>query len=212
MAHFSRKLLIAVFLITPLFIASNSAADMIQRGRAVFGLCTQCHGPVGEGNPALKAPAIAGMPSWYTQLQLKKFRSGARGKLAGDLGGHRMRPMANTLKESDLEIISQYVASLPPKKPTSDPAISGDSKNGQASFQTCVACHGANGLGNEALKAPPLIYLNDWYLKSQLKNFSSGLRGQNGATDPEGAMMVPMAKTLSDEVAIDNVIAYIRTL
>jgi len=51
----------------------------------------------------------------------------------------------------------------------------------------------------------------DWYLKRQLKYFKSGARGTH-EKDVFGKMMAPMAATLSDDAAIDNVIAYIKTL
>ena len=57
-----------------------SRAD--ERGAALFGLCAQCHGEQGEGNQVFGAPAIAGLPLWFVQSQLQKFRSGLRGPFA----------------------------------------------------------------------------------------------------------------------------------
>jgi cytochrome c oxidase subunit 2 len=51
----------------------------------------------------------------------------------------------------------------------------------------------------------------DWYLKRQLKNFKNGARGAHDK-DVFGKMMAPMAATLVDAAAIDNVVAYIKTL
>ena len=51
----------------------------------------------------------------------------------------------------------------------------------------------------------------DWYLKRQLQYFKSGARGAH-EKDVFGRMMAPMAATLADEAAIDNVVAYIKTL
>jgi cytochrome c oxidase subunit 2 len=50
-----------------------------------------------------------------------------------------------------------------------------------------------------------------WYLKRQLKNFKDGARGAH-EKDVFGKMMAPMAATLADDSAIDNVVAYIKTL
>jgi cytochrome c oxidase subunit 2 len=61
------------------------------------------------------------------------------------------------------------------------------------------------------LNAPRLAGQSDWYLKRQLKNFKHGLRGANSA-DAYGAQMMPMAATLADDAAIDNVVAYIGSL
>ena len=82
---------------------------------------------------------------------------------------------------------------------------------GQAQFAVCSACHGTQGEGNALLNAPKLAGRSGWYLKRQLNNFKHGLRGA-GADDAFGAQMAPMAATLADQAAIDNVVAYIETL
>jgi len=51
----------------------------------------------------------------------------------------------------------------------------------------------------------------DWYLKRQLKYFKNGARGTHDK-DVFGKMMVPMAATLGNDAAIDNVVAYVKTL
>jgi cytochrome c oxidase subunit 2 len=50
-----------------------------------------------------------------------------------------------------------------------------------------------------------------WYLKRELQNFKNGARGTH-QKDVFGKMMAPMAATLADDAAIDNVVAYIKTL
>lgn len=82
---------------------------------------------------------------------------------------------------------------------------------GQAQYAVCSACHGAQGEGNTMLNAPRLAGQSGWYLKRQLNNFKHGLRGGD-AGDAFGSQMAPMAATLVDEAAIDNVVAYIATL
>jgi len=82
---------------------------------------------------------------------------------------------------------------------------------GQALYTVCSACHGAQGEGNEMLNAPKLAGQAGWYLQRQLKNFRHGLRGSN-AGDSFGAQMAPMAATLVDDAAINNVLAYIASL
>src|SRR5690606_7531674 len=51
----------------------------IARGEDVWETCVPCHGSSGEGNQALGAPAIAGLPQWHIQAQLESFASGWRG-------------------------------------------------------------------------------------------------------------------------------------
>jgi cytochrome c oxidase subunit 2 len=87
----------------------------------------------------------------------------------------------------------------------------GDAVAGQASYQVCAACHGASGQGNADLHAPKLAGQEAWYLKRQLQNYKGGVRGTH-AEDSWGQQMAPMAATLVDEAALNNVIAYIQTL
>jgi cytochrome c oxidase subunit 2 len=91
------------------------------------------------------------------------------------------------------------------KRPAGDPAA------GQALYAVCAACHGAAGEGNQTLNGPKLAGQNAWYLKRQLVNYKQGLRGTHDK-DVNGKVMAPMAATLADEAAIDNVVAYIGTL
>ncbi len=87
----------------------------------------------------------------------------------------------------------------------------GDAAAGKPLFAVCSSCHGAEGEGNPALHAPRLAGQSDWYLKRQLHYFKQGIRGAD-EKDVFGKMMAPMAATLADDVAIDNVVAYIKTL
>lgn len=177
----------------------------------LFQLCQQCHGAAAEGEVKVNAPAIAGLPQWYIEAQLKKFKDGGRGTHFDDLSGMQMRPMALSLATDDeIAVISKHVASLPPTHPAPG-LVGGDAQKGQTLFVTCTACHGPDGSGNEALKAPPLPGHNDWYLFSSLKKFKDGVRGTN-PRDLSGATMRPMAQTLADEQAMKDVVAYIMTL
>ena len=48
-------------------------------GKEMFRACTACHGDHGQGNPSIQTPAIAGLPDWYIESQITKFRTGLRG-------------------------------------------------------------------------------------------------------------------------------------
>ena len=76
---------------------------------------------------------------------------------------------------------------------------------------TCIACHGADGNGNQALNAPSLIGLQDWYILRQLNNFKGGVRGTH-PQDVYGQTMRPMSMILPDEKAMKDVTAYILSL
>ncbi|CAM2009524.1 c-type cytochrome [Acanthopleuribacter pedis] len=87
----------------------------------------------------------------------------------------------------------------------------GDATKGKTLYTTCITCHGADGAGNKALNSPQIAGQEDWYLERQLKNFKSGVRGSN-PKDTFGMQMRPMAMTLTNDQAIQDVIAYIKTL
>lgn len=192
-------------------IAGVAAAEDNARGEVLFELCAQCHKADASGNEETGAPAIAGMAEWYVEAQLEKFRDGLRGRHFDDIAGMRMRPMALTLRgEGDIPAVAAYVAGLPPTQP--EPSLTGgDPTKGEALYAPCIACHGATGDGNQALYGAPLTHVSDWYLLRQLVNFRLGVRG-TAPGDSWGAMMRPMALTLTDEQAMKDVIAYIMTL
>lgn len=181
------------------------------RGKVKFEkYCAQCHLESGYGNPDIAAPAIAGLPEWYITRQLDKYRAGIRGAHFDDIEGFRMRPMSLTLRSGDdVAEVASYVSSLPPTMPAA--SVSGDPEKGKSLYATCTACHGAEGKGNEQLGSPPLTQTHDWYLVTQLKKFKGGVRAYDDR-DTWGATMAPMAAGLTDEQAMNDVVAYIHTL
>jgi cytochrome c553 len=182
-----------------------------QRGAMVFKTCVPCHGEDGRGDLTLRAPAIAGLPEWYVTTELTMFKNDIRGAHPNDNEGMRMRPMARTLYHpGDLEAVSAYVAGLPAV--SVKPVLGGDRAAGEKQYTTiCIACHGPDGKGNQALGAPPLVRQADWYLVAQLEKFKSGMRGAN-PQDIQGSQMRAMSSTLQDSTAMHDVVAYIKSL
>ncbi|MDF3124545.1 c-type cytochrome [Rheinheimera sp. 1928-s] len=74
--------------------------------------------------------------------------------------------------------------------------------------QYCLVCHGSNAQGNEAISAPNLAILPDWYLSSQLQAFQSGWRGHQ-STDAYSKEMMAVAQSMSPE-DIKRAIGFIR--
>lgn len=180
-------------------------------GKELYRSCAPCHLDLGQGSPALQAPAIAGLPDWYVEAQLSKFRTGARGAHPDDYEGLRMRPMSRQLMSlEEVKAVTRYVSSLPSAKPMHS-VKGGDAKAGQASFATCMACHGDQAQGNVSTRAPPLWNQSDWYMLAQLKKFKAGVRGSSPA-DASGASMRAMSAVLADEQMMKNVVAYIASL
>lgn len=188
----------------------QASADSSNRGKQVFATCSECHGESGEGNPAIGAPNIAGMPEWYIETELHKFRSGVRGAQFEDIEGMRMRPMSLSLANDDeVKAVAAYVASLPPVAHA--PILGGDPQAGKRRYALCSGCHGPSGSGNEAVKAPRLAGVDDWYLATELKKFHNGVRGAD-PNDVEGSAMAPMTRALNNDKVIRDLAAYASTL
>jgi cytochrome c553 len=52
----------------------------------------------------------------------------------------------------------------------------------------CAACHGSDGSGNAALKAPNLTHLSEPYMKRQVAAFKQGWRQSSDAASPSAVM------------------------
>jgi cytochrome c oxidase subunit 2 len=201
--------------VIPLLAMGAAACDAtpppvgMARGEELFDTCAPCHGANAAGDPEIAAPAIAGLPQWYVEEQLRAFQDGYRGKHADDLPGLRMRPMAITLnREGDIASVAEYVASLEPPFPAS--TLHGNAGAGAELYVVCVACHGENGEGKQELHSPPIYQLDDWYLFAQLQNFKSGARGAQPG-DIWGTTMRVNTLAMTEQ-AMQDVIAYVQTL
>lgn len=181
-------------------------------GENLYMSCAACHGEKGQGNKTLNSPALNVQEDWYLIKQLKNFRNGIRGSDPTDLPGTQMRSMALILKsDKSIKDVASYISTFREEKLTlPNKTIAGDIKRGQNLYSTCIACHGDQGQGNKNLNAPSLAGQHDWYNVLQLKNFKSGIRG-NDARDPIGMMMRPMAMTLPTDQEINDVVAHIAT-
>ena len=217
--------------------ASLAAAQAAQpeansaRGQQLFSLCAQCHGDAGEGNQAIGAPAIAGLPAWYVQGQLVKFSTGLRGKHFDDAEGMRMRPMSLWLIASrhaqqnlsgetadpneivpNIRDVAAFVGAMPATNPA--PTLTGGNvASGENLYAACGSCHGQNGEGTEAVTAPPIAGQSDWYLLRALEKYKGGVRGYDVEKDALAYTMGAMAGALlPDEQAMKDVVAFISTL
>lgn len=199
--------LLVTLLLAPVFCADGQDA---QTGRPLFAPCVTCHGANGEGNSNVRAPRIAGLPEWYVAQQLRNFRTGRRGAAEADAYGAQMARAAEQLwDDHEVASVAAYVATLP--SGDGESTLRGKASRGRETFATCAACHGPAGEGNAELRAPPLRGLDDWYLVGQLTAFRTGLRGTH-AQDLSGQQMRTAAATLTDEQALADLAAYLRTL
>ncbi len=94
---------------------------------------------------------------------------------------------------------------------TTPALLAGDPAAGKALYAICATCHGQNGEGMKAVNGPAIAGQEEWYLVRQLKNFKAGVRGAD-PKDVFGMQMRPMAMTLANDKAIEDVAAYISSL
>ncbi|MFA5547243.1 MAG: c-type cytochrome [Porticoccaceae bacterium] len=188
------------------------AAREAAAGEVHYATCGACHGAMGEGNPLMNAPRIAGLDKHYLARQIDNFRTGKRGANPDDSFGQQMAAMANVLPdEAAIASVSAYIASLPHQRADADPSLAGDPRRGAGIYQNCAVCHGDQGQGIWNMGAPRLAGMDPGYMATQLKHFREGIRGAH-RDDQHGQQMVAMASILGGDQAIDDVIAYIATL
>jgi cytochrome c oxidase subunit 2 len=171
--------------------------------------CTVCHGSQLMGNANIAAPRLSDLPAWYVERQLLSFKSGLRGKHVSDVAGQEMQQMVTELSDEQITEIAEWVSQTESSLP--EPTLMADAAAGASLYQGCGVCHGANAEGNVALGAPPLVGINDWYLKTQLEHFREGSRGSEPA-DLYGQQMRAGVALISTDEDVDNLIAYINEL
>lgn len=183
---------------TPATIHQASSGDAF-RGLLIARRCDHCHGAEGfSAEPMI--PNLAGMDRLSVWKQLEDFRSGKR-------PSRMMQPIAAQLSAQGVADVAAYYSMLPTTpdpqdnrsfpQPMSDPEkarmaedliVFGDGHRG---IPPCQACHGPVGY----LKgAPPLIPQNGDYLRTQLKHFTDGSRGND-----INVVMRSVARQLTDE-------------
>lgn len=201
------------------FLSSSALSEppSAEQGRTLYSGCVVCHGERAEGNVAMNAPALQGQSAAYLLRQLEHFKSGLRGAKPSDSTGAQMRGMVSLLKNSEeMKLVANYIAGLAvtpshelaAKQPEAQNR--GDVRRGQNLYQgNCGACHGGTAEGNTLLNAPRLAGLDRGYIKQQMLLYQQGLRGYDKA-DRFGRQMAMMAKTLTDDKSLDDVIAYIH--
>ena len=189
---------------------SSRAAGNASIGAAQYAVCAACHGQQGEGLQALNAPKLAGQNGQYLKRQIMHFKTGVRGSHEDDMYGRQMAPMAATLvNEAAIDNVIAHIQTL--SDTPSVATIEGDVVRGAKLYVVCAYCHGGDGQGVQAMKAPRAAGIDDWYLARQLQNFQTGVRGAH-PTDHYGRQMALMSDVLHDDQAINDLVAYINTL
>lgn len=185
---------------TPQAVATPAAAPAsgADSGERSYAACAACHGPQGEGNPALDAPAIGGLDATYIARQIRYFRDGLRGADPADHVGRPMHLVAlNHPVEGQIDELASFIAAMPGILEPRDPSAAPDDPGARV-YAACAACHGSRAEGNPALNSPALGGQHRTYLLRQLAAFKSGRRGAE-EDDLYGRQMAAAVAGLSDE-------------
>lgn len=236
--NFSRTLLIPTLIVLSSILSSKVFAQTEWKnineqvtGEELFVACTFCHGLQAQGNDRRDGPALAGLQDWYIEKQIYNYRNGWRGYSDEDIPGKVMHGSTPMIRDAfTIKSISEYIAGLEPGLPMAanaigdrpyifdskyaglDESIVANAEQGAKTYNTlCVACHGADGGGNEVLGAGSLKYLSAIYMERQLMYFRDGIRGAH-PDDVVGQQMAAMAKTLKTDQDLADVVAFILEL
>ena len=91
-------------------VIPNTVEGNAEAGKALYIICSACHGADGKGLQALNSPNLLIQQDWYVARQLNNFKSGIRGTDPADTFGLQMQPMAMTLTSD--QAVNDLVAYL----------------------------------------------------------------------------------------------------
>lgn len=193
-----------------LLLCLFSAASWAENRSSNTGHCLVCHGSSLQGNVANSAPNLSILPDWYLSEQFNAFKHEWRAGDNHDIHGREMLAVAQSMTPKEIEEAVAFVKTKTAVKVV-DNSVKGDIDHGKLLYQSCAACHGANGEGNAQIKAPPLADQFDWYIVKQLTAYRKGKRGF-AAQDSTGLLMRQASSSLVSDQDVMDVATYINTL
>jgi cytochrome c553 len=175
----SRQAWLAMSLTLALLAPSLSHAADKARGAKLAYTCHGCHGIPNYKNafPVYSVPKLGGQHAAYMIVALKEYQDGNRSHPT-------MHAQAVTLKDRDLTDIAAYLAG-DEIKPAGRPVGSAPKAG-----QTCVACHGNDGVGIMP-EYPNLSGQHEDYLANSLRAYKTGTR--------KNPIMAGMAAPLTEQ-------------
>ena len=151
-----------------------------ERGEMLAYTCLGCHGIEGYRNayPSYHVPKLGGQKAAYIAAAVKGYRDGTRTHPT-------MSAQASSLSDQDIADTAAFLASIGTKT-----VAAGGSKNTNLeAAQTCVACHGQNGISVNPTW-PTLAGQHEDYLVKAINQYRDGTRKE--------AVMTQMAAPLTD--------------
>jgi cytochrome c553 len=172
--------------------APAAKGDAAKAQAIVNNVCGACHGADGNSTSPTY-PNLAGQHPEYVFKQLVEFKAGGRKNAI-------MAPNVTKLSEDDMRNLAAYFSAQQPKpKLAKDPALVTEGQklykggNAGSGVPACASCHGPAGSGIP-VQFPRLAGQHAKYVMSQLKNFRSGDRANDG-----GKMMQTIARKMTDQ-------------
>lgn len=174
-------LLALVVIAGGLFARGAAAEGDIERGETLGYTCLGCHGVAGYRNayPSYRVPKLGGQKAAYLIIALQGYRDDTREHPT-------MAAQASSLSDQDIEDTAVYLASLS----NATVAAGGSTGGSFEPAQTCVACHGQNGISLSP-SWPTLAGQHEDYLVHALNQYRDGTR--------EDLVMAPLVADMSDE-------------
>jgi cytochrome c553 len=164
------------------FLASPAAAQGdAERGAKLAYTCLGCHGIAGYRNayPSYRVPKLGGQKAAYLLAALQGYRDGTREHPT-------MQAQASSMSDEDMQDLSAYFSSFA----NETVAAGGSDAAAIEAAQTCVACHGQNGI-SVSPNWPTLAGQHQDYLRHALNQYRDGTR--------KNAVMAQMAAPLTDD-------------
>jgi len=176
--------------------AYATTLEVAEGKRVAETACARCHGANGIST-AKSVPHLAGQRPAYLHLELRAYKSGAR-------GNDMMDGAVKFLSDDALYKVAAYYASLDPAQPDATSgaraasAKSDPVEAGKAAAAGCAGCHGEVGI-SKTPGMPNLVGLEPKYLVAAMKAYKSGQRKSD--------VMKSMLATVSD-ANLDNIALY----
>jgi cytochrome c553 len=161
-----------------------------KRGQAIAYTCNGCHAIPNYKNvyPTYSVPKLHGQRPEYLLAALKAYKSGERSH-------GTMHAQASSLSEQDMADVATYLAGAEVLTVSKNDAPAAERPK---ATETCLACHGTNGVGITA-DYPTIAGQHRDYIERALHDYKKGGR--------KNAIMGGMTATLT-AVDIEQLAAY----
>jgi cytochrome c553 len=160
-----RRLQFLQVLLALVILQAAQAAPSTSDGARLYAPCVVCHQPNAWGSPDGAIPNLAGQQRRYLEKQLAVFRSGARMDTAMQI----VAAHATFDDQRNIVAVATYLSTLQ-ANPNPVQGSGAHLRLGQEIYtHICAACHGVDGRGAQANRAPRIAGQHYPYLQRQIE-------------------------------------------